>query len=173
MSDTKRCSKCLTVKPATDFYAKTARCKPCANAIGRSYYRRTKAKCRERQKRWSAANRDKMRACAKRWRQRHPTMAAALARRYYSKIREQMFAVYGSVCLCCGETERRFLTLEHENHDGAAHRRSVGTQIYKDLRRRGWPKAGYSILCMNCNFAERYGHPCPHKARLRLVEIVG
>jgi hypothetical protein len=35
--------------------------------------------------------------------------------------------------------------------------------VYRDLKKRGWPQEGYTVLCMNCNFAQRFGHRCPHK----------
>lgn len=74
-----------------------------------------------------------------------------------------MLDAYGRKCVCCGETEEAFLTLEHVNRDGAAHRRQVQGAIYWDLKRRGWPKDGYTVLCMNCNWARRNGDPCPHE----------
>jgi hypothetical protein len=72
-----------------------------------------------------------------------------------------MLAAYGGRCSCCGETETAFLTLEHLNGDGAAHRREVHDAV-ADLRRRGWPKGEHTVLCMNCNWARRVGR-CPHE----------
>ena len=31
------------------------------------------------------------------------------------------------------------------------------------LRRRGWPKDGYTLLCWNCNAMTRFGRTCPHE----------
>jgi hypothetical protein len=63
--------------------------------------------------------------------------------------------------------EEAFLTIEHLNRDGAEHRRQLnsggGSSVWRDLRRRGWPKDGYTILCWNCNLATRFGELCPHK----------
>lgn len=80
-------------------------------------------------------------------------------------LKLEMIVAYGGGCACCGEMAYEFLTLDHVNRDGAQHRRTVGStkQVYMDLKRRGWPKDGYRLLCMNCNFATRYGDPCPHE----------
>ena len=38
-----------------------------------------------------------------------------------------------------------------------------GTGFYAWLMKRGWPKDGYRLLCMNCNFSlGRCGY-CPHQ----------
>ena len=80
---------------------------------------------------------------------------------------------YGRFCACCGEDEPVFLSLDHINGDGAAHRRETrkrsGASMYSLLIREGFP-AGFQVLCFNCNFAKRTGEACPHasisKARL-------
>jgi hypothetical protein len=71
---------------------------------------------------------------------------------------------YGALCSCCGETRRRFLTLEHLNQDGKQHRknRSHATGVYKDVIDQGFPKDKFAVMCLNCNWARRFG-PCPHE----------
>lgn len=77
-----------------------------------------------------------------------------------------MIEAYGGRCACrnCPETNTAFLTLEHVNGDGAEHRAKVGSHTYADLRRKGWPQDGYTLLCWNCNALKRYGRTCPHEA---------
>ena len=88
--------------------------------------------------------------------------------RFYARVRDELVAAYGSKCVCCGETERPFLTIDHELGDGAAHKRALGGgggyAVWLDLKRRGWPQQGYRLLCMNCQFGTRYGRTCPHRA---------
>lgn len=60
------------------------------------------------------------------------------------------------------ETNSEFLTLEHVNGDGKAHRMKIGSHTYADLRRRGSPQEGYTLLCWNCNAMTRGGRTCPH-----------
>lgn len=76
-----------------------------------------------------------------------------------------MVEAYGGRCVCvnCPETNPAFLTLDHVNGDGKAHRKKVGSHTYRDLKRQGWPKDGYRLLCWNCNAMIRFGDPCPHE----------
>lgn len=92
---------------------------------------------------------------------------------YRRKIRLEMIAAYGSKCSCCGEANESFLTLEHLNHDGQEHRKKhSGVGYLRDLKNRGWPIEGYTILCCNCNHATRLGAICPHKMELKIMEVV-
>ena len=83
---------------------------------------------------------------------------------YSRRLRLECLYVYGGRCMCCGEDREQFLTLDHVNGGGYAHGKRVGRglAIYRDLRHRGWPKDGYQLLCMNCNWAKRRGSVCPH-----------
>lgn len=78
--------------------------------------------------------------------------------------RDELVAAYGGKCSCpaCPEGNPAFLTLEHVNRDGGEHRKRVGSHVYADLRRRGFPQEGYTLLCWNCNAMTRYGKTCPH-----------
>lgn len=84
--------------------------------------------------------------------------------RQRKRNRDELVAAYGGKCACerCPETNAAFLTLEHVNRDGGEHRREVGSHTYADLRRRGFPQEGYTLLCWNCNAMTRHGKACPH-----------
>lgn len=73
---------------------------------------------------------------------------------------------YGSQCSCCGSTNPFFLTLDHGNDDGAAHRLEMGREksIAVWVRRNGYPKdIGLRVQCSNCNCGRaRCGGICPH-----------
>lgn len=65
-------------------------------------------------------------------------------------------------CACCEERNVLFLTVDHVNNDGAAHRRQLGYQnIFSWLIKNGCP-AGFQILCANCNLAKGWYGCCPH-----------
>ena len=82
---------------------------------------------------------------------------------WWASIRREFLAAYGGKCACCGEGTQEFLSLDHINGDGSQHRKMTGSLTYLWLRKRGWPKDNYRLLCMNCNFARgRYGY-CPHE----------
>ena len=82
--------------------------------------------------------------------------------------KDQAYKHYGGYqCACCGETEPKFLTIDHINNDGAKHRREIGRggdQIYSWLKEHNYPK-GFQILCMNCNWGKaRNKGVCPHNS---------
>jgi len=103
------------------------------------------------------------------WAKNHLPRLAELARNYRRREREQLIAAYGGECVCCGETSFEFLTIDHTNGDGAAHRKSLGGResygsrnFHRWLRENNYPKDGYRLLCYNCNCAiGAYGY-CPH-----------
>lgn len=77
----------------------------------------------------------------------------------------RVLAAYGNQCSCCGERAPLFLTIDHKNNDGAAHRAQLkpGTSIYRWLEKNGYPQDRFQILCWNCNMGRsRNGGICPH-----------
>jgi hypothetical protein len=89
----------------------------------------------------------------------------ANVRRWARKLKSEMIAAYGGQCACCGERSIEFLTLDHINGGGRKHREELGggNAIARDLKRRGWPKDGYRLLCANCNSALAWFGYCPHR----------
>ena len=85
------------------------------------------------------------------------------SRRSWRRIRREIITAYGSICMCCGETTYEFLAIDHIDGNGAAERRKYGSAIYRSLRRRGFPKEGYRLLCHNCNMSRGYYGYCPHQ----------
>ena len=80
-------------------------------------------------------------------------------------IKMEMVLAYGGKCSCCGENGLEFLTLEHLNNTGKQHREEIGglgIKVWLDLKQKGWPQEGYTILCWNCNCAKKYGKFCMH-----------
>jgi hypothetical protein len=67
-------------------------------------------------------------------------------------------------CACCGESILAFLTLDHINGGGRAHRSQYsGTLgVYREVKRFGFP-VGYQVLCFNCNLARGFYVTCPHE----------
>lgn len=153
-----------------------------------------KQKVSERNKRNYASNATTVREHVKQWRKANPDKVHAQKRRswpgYYSRHREQVrmrkidwtrqlkeevIREYGGRCICCGEDTYEFLTIDHIHGGGAEHARQlraekVGRNMYRWLKRHGYPKDNFQLLCMNCNFAKgKYG-VCPHaRAELNIV----
>jgi hypothetical protein len=84
---------------------------------------------------------------------------------YNQEIRSELLTAYGNICACCDEAEPSFLQLDHVNGGGRKDRESFvnPSAFYRELKRRGYPKDEFRLLCSNCNFAKKDGRECPHK----------
>jgi hypothetical protein len=84
------------------------------------------------------------------------------------RIRLLTLSEYGGKCACCGEAWAEALQIDHINGDGSKLRRNGehngGFQFYMDLKKRGWPKDNYQILCANCNVSKRSENMCKCKS---------
>lgn len=79
-------------------------------------------------------------------------------------LRSEVIAAYGGKCVCpnCPETNEKFLTIDHINNDGAAHKRQIGRAgLYRWLKQNGFPE-GFQVLCWNCNCGRAVYGVCPH-----------
>jgi hypothetical protein len=88
-------------------------------------------------------------------------------KKYYRDLKQRVITAYGGACECCGEFYFEFLTIDHINGQGRVDRKAKGSGsgFYAWLEKNGFPKEGYRLLCINCNFAiGKYGH-CPHKIK--------
>lgn len=88
-------------------------------------------------------------------------------KRKTNKLRQKARVLfkYGGKCVCCGESEISFLTIDHINGGGEIHRRSgMSKESFAWLERNGFPD-GFQILCWNCNCGRQInGGVCPHQA---------
>lgn len=124
------------------------------NARRRALYAKEPEKHRKRAARYRIEARPNVLRLNRRW-----------SVKYRARLRAEMIVAYGGECRCCGERERLFLQLDHVNNDGhldkKAHRTS--NKLLAHLKRKGWPKDRYQLLCANCNFGKRMnGGVCPH-----------
>lgn len=170
----KKCSRCKIEYPITNFYKNRAKpdglqtdCKKCRTEattlwarkhpeVALAIHYRYVKKHPEKTKQWShnAYYKDHEATKAKR---------RIENQRYRVLWKKQVVEAYGGKCICCGESEIAFLTIEHLNHDGLKHRTAMGgwNRHYFDIIKQNFPKI-YTILCMNCNWATRYKKVCPH-----------
>lgn len=80
------------------------------------------------------------------------------------QMKEIVFRKYGNRCACCGESDSRFLTIDHINNDGYIDRNTTKSRnSYAHIVANGFPK-DLQIFCWNCNCAKQYngGGSCPH-----------
>lgn len=117
-------------------------CKKCKQKIKSVYYKTKKGKLKQQDYKKSTRTRDK-----------------SIVFNHYSN---------GIIkCACCGDNHKEFLTIDHINGDGAAHRKLIGRggdKLYAWLIRNNFPE-GYRVLCMNCNWAIGIHGYCPHEHR--------
>lgn len=103
-------------------------------------------------------------------------MLRARGHQYYIDLKKQAMEHYGGCrCACCGEKHLEFLSIDHLDNKGAAHRKSLpgnGKNFYYWLRDNGYPK-GFQVLCMNCNFALGHNGFCPHRPEVRRPCMTG
>ena len=75
-----------------------------------------------------------------------------------------MFLKLGAVCSCCGEAQKRFLTLDHIKNDGYLERKTSYGHSLTKAQKTGWDKKKYQVLCSNCNLGKSLnGGICPHQ----------
>lgn len=82
-------------------------------------------------------------------------------------LKLEIITAYGGECACCACDIPEFLAIDHIDNTGAEHRRSMSsrssTTLYRFLRKNGFPKANFQLLCFNCNFAKHTCGICPHQ----------
>ncbi len=155
----KACAKCKIVKSVTEFYTLAASRRHLGDGRDTTCKSCTKMRTSHRA---AVTHRDET---------KEYMLAYHVERR--ARVRAAVLEAYGgSVCACCGETEPKFLTIDHVNNDGAAFRRKIagkrtaaGYHTYIWLIRNNYPP-GFQVLCMNCNHGKRMnGGVCPHRGR--------
>ena len=146
----------------------------------RAWSAKNKEKLRAKFKKWYAANRERNIATRKAWAEKNKAYLHAYrhrpdvvkkrnewARQNSVRMRELVVGHYGGVCVCCKESNIKFLTIDHINGGGNQHRRDIkvggGKSFYYWLRNQGYP-GGYRVLCMSCNWASAMYKICPHDA---------
>lgn len=148
-TDGRVCTQCEVWKPFSEFYKLSqnrpgyrSKCKKCCNTKSMQDYYANHDNRKE-------MNRDRERA-----------------------NRDLVYGAYGNQCVCCGETNPFFLSIDHVNNDGNKHRRTKlrkdgtpgysNTYLYREIIKNNYPDA-YQLLCMNCNMGkQRNGGICPH-----------
>lgn len=168
------CKKCDTIKDISEFWKDKTQsggyhfyCKKCEGAmnkkrrlenadkykkLAKKYYRKGRIKIIEKQK--------------ERYQKKHSEIreqqrVAIRAKRlkvldYYSQGKLE--------CACCGESEFKFLSIDHIDNNGYQHRKQLdGKNLYGWLIKNDYP-SGFQVLCMNCNWGKAMNdNVCPHK----------
>ena len=155
----KRCSNCYKTKPLSEFsldkryrIGVVSWCKVCHVKAVVTYKDKYPEKARQVIRNYKTKNRNKVNCWEK-------------ERRF--RIKTEMVTAYGGQCACCSENKIEFLTIDHINGGGTQHRKQIkksgGTDFYLWLKKMGWPRQDYQLLCWNCNCATKSGIKCQHK----------
>lgn len=123
---------------------------------GRRYYLAHKEELLAKSGVYCEANKDRVRKLKKEYSKKRNWGFKVEALRQYSG---------GTLeCACCGESELKFLTIDHLEKVGRKNRRRGA--IYDWLRKNGYPKdLNLQVLCMNCNLAKGAYGECPHMSK--------
>jgi hypothetical protein len=174
----KNCIDCSTILTEDNIVKGSGilRCKPCFNAKQREWRARTPELTKARKARNYEKQRDEYIKRATKWAKQNKEKRQKSNKNWRWKIRLQMIDAYGGKCVCCGEENKEFLTIDHIKNDGYKKRQEgeqSGAALYKKLRDQNWPKEEYQLLCMNCNFAKGHWGICPHQTQKNKIESTG
>lgn len=87
-------------------------------------------------------------------------------KKWLLQVQEAIFEHYGRVCVCCGEDNPLFLTLDHINNDGNIQRMGRSHNTWTQAASDGFPE-DLQMLCYNCNLGKtRNNGVCPHRSAL-------
>jgi len=152
-----------------DFFHKdgdgrSSRCKACARKAALAWNKANPERHKAKLAKWHSENKDKRKEYVERYKHRR----GFLRKIVHDKLRAKALKHYGGVCICCGESEPGFLTVDHINGGGNKHRKEIGGgRIYYWLRANSYPDT-FQVMCMNCNWGKHQnGGSCPHE-RLKL-----
>lgn len=127
----------------------------------KDYRKNHKRVVTEADKAWRKNNTEKIKLSHEKIRKKYRDKYNERKRMNRIDLKKEVFNHYGNKCLCCGENKFEFLTIDHINGGGTKHRKEVGADIYKWLKRNSYPD-GYRVLCFNCNCSIAYSGYCPH-----------
>ena len=161
----KPCPRCKKILPATAEFFHPSNRTSSGNPLGLESW------CKEchKERRYERIKRDpeRFKMLSRMSQERNRPRVLANAKRIARRNKALALIAYSQnppSCQCCGETLFEFLSIDHINGNGNAHRRSINRKnIFGYLRARGWPE-GYRVLCMNCNISHGFYGYCPHKS---------
>ena len=144
MNNNLTCSKCKQEKPVTEFY------------VDRSVARGYTYQCKECRKVYKTT--PQWYVYSKNYHKEHPNKSKENA----AKRRRDVIEKLGGKCECCGETEFMFLAIDHIHGLHHRGRKESGNSLVTRVKRSGYDKKTYRVLCHNCNSAIGWYGFCPH-----------
>lgn len=135
------------------------------NRKARARYHKDPEKEMRRHAKWVEANRDRLNAYCRANRLKHKEKINRSAKAYRAKAKDEVFRHYGGYkCACCGESNRKFLTMDHMVK--GTHGKYERKQLCIWIKQHNFPPH-FQVLCYNCNLGrDKNNGVCPHKDRL-------
>lgn len=136
---------------------------------------RSEIEWRQQRLQYARDHPDQMRRYKQRWRANNPGKGNRASREEHRRLRHEIIAGYGGVCVHCGDDRWQVLTIDHINGGGTQHRKEVAKTsggFYRWLRDQGFPRDEYRLLCYNCNCARAHAGglpPVPFESSLALL----
>lgn len=133
------------------------------NAYHLNWYHKHKAEINARRR--AIRRTDEFRARDREYYKSHAARINELAKAARLKKRLLVIEAYGGKCICCGESNHKFLTVDHKESGGRKHRRELqsGYGFYIWIIQQKFPD-NLQLMCYNCNCARyKNGGVCPHQ----------
>jgi hypothetical protein len=117
----------------------SAICRPCHNKKGNK---------------WRADNPEQAKALSRKWYHKQPKRSHEVTSKHRRKLRTETIIEYGGKCAKCGIDDHDVLDVDHIFNDGAIDRKKhlFAYNLYRELKRLGYPKDRHQLLCKNCNW---------------------
>lgn len=83
----------------------------------------------------------------------------AFGRKYYYRIRDEIYELLGNKCRSCGEEDRRVLQIDHVYGGGNSRKiknRSGQGEMVKKRNEIVSGQTKYQLLCANCNIIKKH-----------------
>ena len=132
----------------------------------REYYQKNKEKINAQGRTQYQKDKEKIKERFKLSYQIDPKKYIDRSNKYKNNINIKVKQLLGGKCVCCGENNFAFLTIDHIFNDGAKERQNIQTiTLYLKILNNKVDRSRYRLMCYNCNCARRHG-PCPHESEL-------
>lgn len=124
-------------------------------------YERHRPHIREYQRKWYQLHRaERLIAASNRYKLNRIACNDRMVR-HRRKLKTEVLTHYsndGCICVKCGYSDIRALTIDHINGGGRRHVREItkrcGSEMYRWLKKNDYP-VGYQTLCFNCQWIKR------------------
>lgn len=132
----------------------------------KGYYKKNKERILEKNREWldNPINKEKYGTWAKDYRKRNRVKLNTHSRDHKRRIKERVIQHYGGKCVCCGESNIKFLTIDHTDNNGKEMRsvHGIGSTFYLWIERNNYPTS-LQVMCYNCNCGRAHNdNVCPH-----------